>query len=330
MKKENTEIIDYINKKLDGSIKKIQGRLSDFVSPNTKEKKEISNSFKKYVREIFTKSYGKGIQSHYTKNKIYDNIEKLEIGNKIDRSSFGSIVEIAFSLLINEKFLDYQSIINGLKSSNAKYIFNTINEINLKHGVTYFLRDKKSISILKKRSYFLKKILNYKINNSFTNTDDDLNFYIVYEHIKQCDKNTKYWKKKSFLKNLKKEMVSKQKITDTVYKLLKESNISIKKLKQNFKSSSFYHNKFRSIIISFELDLYTKDSIIEIKTSSKEFKLEWFYQMLLYHFSLLANGYNNKYICLYNLTYGNFYRIKVSDFFNEQEFLKYLKINRVL
>ena len=330
MKKENTEIIDYINENLDGSIKKIQGRLSDFVSPNTKEKKIISNSFKKYVREIFKEKYGKGIHSHYTKNKVYDNIEELKITKNVDRSSFGSIAEIAFSSLIKDKYLNYKDIIIVLKSSNAKYIFNTINEIDLKHGVTYFLRDKKNISILKKRSFFLKNILKNQIHDSFTNKDEDMDFYVVYEFIKQCDKKTNYWKKKSYLKYLKREMFTQQKITESAYKWLEQCNMTVDKLKQRFRTSSFYHNKFNNIIISFELDLYTSNSIIEIKTSTKEFKLEWFYQMLLYHFSLLANGYKNIYICLYNLTYGNFYKIKVSDYFNEKEFLSYLKKNRVL
>lgn len=330
MKKQNTEIIDYINENLNGSIKKIQGRLSDFVSPNSKEKKLISNSFKKYVREIFKQKYGKGIQSHYTKNKIYDNIEKLEIPENVDRSSFGSIAEISFSSLINDKYLNYEDIINDLKSSNAKYIFNTVNEIDLKHGVTYFLRNKKAIYILKKRSFFLKNIFKNKIHDSFTNSDDEMDFYVVYEYIKECDKKTNYPKKKTFLKSLKREMFINQNITDRVYKWLDQQNVTIDKLKQKFKTSSFYHNKFKNIIISFELDLYTKDSIVEIKTSTKEFKIDWFYQMLLYHFCLLANGFKNKYICLYNLTYGNFYKVKVSDFFNEKDFLNYLKTNKVI
>jgi DNA polymerase III epsilon subunit-like protein len=89
-----------------------------------------------------------------------------------------------------------------------------------------------------------------------------------------------------------------------------------------------YH-KFKDVaVLMGEIDLidWTEETLVDIKCSESDFKLEWYVQLLIYYAFLESKEQDKiKYLGIINIMNGKYYKIKKPDI-NVKSFIKYIEL----
>jgi DNA polymerase III epsilon subunit-like protein len=107
---------------------------------------------------------------------------------------------------------------------------------------------------------------------------------------------------------------------DKYIELMNDHDITCKK--------TIYH-KFKDVaILMGEIDLidWSEETLIDIKCSESDFKLEWYVQLLIYYAFLESKVQNKiKYLGIINIMNGKYYKIKKPEL-NVESFIKYIEL----
>ncbi|WPL38315.1 hypothetical protein [Malacoplasma iowae] len=325
--KQNKNIINYINENFLGNIFLLQGHLSSLIKPKNNELKIISSFLKEEINQIFYEKNKVDIKTFFEKNIEYDGFKIVEHLNVIHPSHYGIISEAIFSLYFKNLAINKLNIISELTNS-AFYIAlkNEEEKSNFEKSIDLFLKSKKRIDLLIERAKFVYKKMGYSCSNDFTNNESQLEFIACFYILKTLNEKFKNDETKMLLDELMENKIATKKILTTIKMVVPNYEI----IKQQFKTKYFTHNYFQSLISHFEIDFYNENTILELKASNKIFDENWFYQVLLYHYCFKKNGVNNKYISIYNINNGNYWKLKVEDILDERKLYTYLNVNKVI
>lgn len=90
----------------------------------------------------------------------------------------------------------------------------------------------------------------------------------------------------------------------------------------------FFNQKKEKCFILGEIDMIDNDTIIDIKCSESEFKLEWLIQLLIYY-SLLENNTNINKLCIINIMNGYEYLFEIPESYKtieiKNKLIKYME-----
>ena len=107
---------------------------------------------------------------------------------------------------------------------------------------------------------------------------------------------------------------------DKYVDLMNNHNITCKK--------TIYHKFNNTAVLLGEIDLidWSEETLIDIKCSESDFKLEWYIQLLIYYSFLDKKGRKKiKFFGVINIMNGKFYKIKI-DNININDFISYIEL----
>lgn len=325
--KQNKNIINYINDNFLGDISALQGHLSSFIKPNRKEIKVISSFLKEEISSMFFQKNNMDIKTFFETNVEYDGLKIVEHLNMIHPSHYGITCEAIMSLYFKNLAINKQNIINELKGSAFYTAINDKESIDdFEKSIDMFLKSKKRVELIIERAKFIHKKMNYKCYNDFTNNDNQLEFIAAFYILKSLNQKFNTDETKIMLE----ELIENKIVTKKISLSLKTFVPDFYKIKQQFKTKYFCHNYYQSLISHFEIDFFNDNTILEIKASNKIFDENWFYQVILYHYCFKKNVINNKYISIYNINNGNYWKFKVEEIIEEKKLYAYLNSNKVI
>lgn len=325
--KQNKNIINYINEEFLGDISLLQSHLSSFIKPNKKEIKVISFLLKEQISNMFYEKNKCDIKSYFQKNVEYDGLKIIEHLNVIHPSHYGILCETIMGLYFNNLSINKNNILSEL---NGSAFYTSINKKtlldNFNKSIDIFLKSKKRIELIIQRAKFIHRKMNYKCWNKLSNTNSQIEFFTAYYVLKTLSKKTN----SEEIEILFDELIENKIVTKKISNFIKLIVPNFSNLKEQFNTKYFCHNYYQSLISHFEIDFFNENTILEIKASNKTFDENWFYQVILYHFCFKKNGLNNKYISIYNINNGNYWKIKVEDIIDERKLYAYLNLNKVI
>ena len=258
-----------------------------------------------------------------------DLISSLDLDNKIEFSEeikkgsyepdFGEFVD---------RYITRQLIINKnihFKDNDTVMILNGTNNTELEQNEDILKLINKNQILIRENTYpshFLK-ILKESYINCQTKKSNNLVIKDIYNIslCRNCNNDRRRLVYRNIF-NLFNYMLSngiKNKM-DKYIEIMNDHDLICKKI--------VYH-KFKDVgILTGEIDLidWTEETLIDIKCSESDFKLEWYVQLLIYYTLLESKEQEKiKYLGIINIMNGKYYKIKKPDL-NIKLFIKYIEL----
>jgi len=304
----NTENIDEMRKK--GFIPDLNLDVSNlFINLDLDISEKIE--FNKEIKEgSYEPDFGEFVDRYITRDIMITTNKEFKDND--------TMMILNATILSNEEMEVYNKFkVNNLKDDEDAILLDILNRIKMKKN--------KFQKVIKENTYpfhFLKKLKDsYKIATSTKPSGEILND--VY-FVSLC-RNFNYDRRRLVYRNifnLFENMLDKgiRKNMDKYVEQKINNDIICKK--------TIYHKYKDTATILGEIDIidWTEETLIDIKCSESEYKLEWYLQLLFYY-SFLNNQEKEKikYLGVANIMDGKYYKVEIPQI-NYDEFIKYIEV----